>query len=176
MYILLVGYHPFDPDGDATEQQILTKMKAGRIEFDSAEWNGVSGQALSLQRATRVLCCRAVPCVPCGPCLAGLVGPTPRARPSIASIGWRLWVACLSISLPHYHPTTLPAYISPPPRIICCLSTTLPSTQLDWTALIRQSVSSSSYSSTTPTSAAPPPISSPTLASPHRTTCWPHAV
>lgn len=45
MYILLVGYHPFDPEGEASEQEVLANMKAGRIEFDSAEWQGVSEQA-----------------------------------------------------------------------------------------------------------------------------------
>jgi len=48
MYILLVGYHPFDPEGVASEQEILANMRANRIEFDSPEWGGVSEQAKSL--------------------------------------------------------------------------------------------------------------------------------
>mgnify|MGYP002631291503 CR=1 FL=1 len=35
MYILLVGYHPFDSNGDASEKEILSNMKAGKVEFDS---------------------------------------------------------------------------------------------------------------------------------------------
>ena len=46
MYILLVGYHPFDPEGEASEQEVLANMKAGRIEFDSPEWQGVSDQVI----------------------------------------------------------------------------------------------------------------------------------
>ena len=38
LYILLVGFHPFDPNGDGTEQQILANMKAGKISFDDEEW------------------------------------------------------------------------------------------------------------------------------------------
>lgn len=44
MYILLVGFHPFDPDGEAEEQQILANMKAGYVSFDMPEWQGVSPQ------------------------------------------------------------------------------------------------------------------------------------
>ena len=34
MYILLVGFHPFDPNGDGTEQQILRNMKLGIVPFE----------------------------------------------------------------------------------------------------------------------------------------------
>lgn len=54
MYILLVGYHPFDPEGEASEKEILSNMKAGKIEFDSEEWKGVSEQAKSLVK--QMLC------------------------------------------------------------------------------------------------------------------------
>ena len=42
LYILLVGFHPFDPDGDGNEQSILRNMKAGAISFDDEEWDRVS--------------------------------------------------------------------------------------------------------------------------------------
>ena len=48
MYILLVGFHPFDPDGEAGEQQILANMKTGRVSYDMPEWQGVSPQAKQL--------------------------------------------------------------------------------------------------------------------------------
>ena len=48
MYILLVGFHPFDPDGDATEQAILANMRSGKVSFDHPEWEGVSTQAKGL--------------------------------------------------------------------------------------------------------------------------------
>lgn len=48
LYILLVGFHPFDPNGDATEQQILDNMKTGKITFDDEEWAKVSPKAKTL--------------------------------------------------------------------------------------------------------------------------------
>ena len=48
LYILLVGFHPFDPNGDGTEQQILENMKTGKILFDDEEWAKVSPRAKSL--------------------------------------------------------------------------------------------------------------------------------
>ena len=49
LYILLVGFHPFDPDGDGTEKEILASMRAGRVDlFDQPEWGGVSSQAKGL--------------------------------------------------------------------------------------------------------------------------------
>ena len=47
MYILLVGFHPFDPDGEASEQQVLANMKTGKIEYDAP------GAPPSPQRATQ---------------------------------------------------------------------------------------------------------------------------
>ena len=41
LYILLVGFHPFDPNGDGSEQEILANMKAGRISFEDEEWQKV---------------------------------------------------------------------------------------------------------------------------------------
>ena len=38
--LLSVGFHPFDPRGDGTEQEILANMKAGKISFDDEEWTG----------------------------------------------------------------------------------------------------------------------------------------
>ena len=51
LYILLVGFHPFDPSGDGTEQQILANMKDGKILFDDEEWDKVSPKAKSLVTA-----------------------------------------------------------------------------------------------------------------------------
>jgi len=51
MFILLVGYHPFDPEGDASDQQILRNMRQGNISFDTEEWGSVSKQAQELVRS-----------------------------------------------------------------------------------------------------------------------------
>ena len=50
MYILLVGFHPFDPDGEANEAAILANMRANNVRLDAPEWNGVSQQAKELVR------------------------------------------------------------------------------------------------------------------------------
>jgi len=33
LYILLVGFHPFDPDGDANETQILNNMRSNKVNL-----------------------------------------------------------------------------------------------------------------------------------------------
>ena len=33
LYILLVGFHPFDPNGDGSESQILANMRKGKISY-----------------------------------------------------------------------------------------------------------------------------------------------
>lgn len=50
LYILLVGFHPFDPDGEANEAAILANMRANNVRLDAPEWNGVSQQAKELVR------------------------------------------------------------------------------------------------------------------------------
>jgi hypothetical protein len=53
LYILLVGFHPFDPDGEANEAAILANMRADRVRLDAPEWASVSEQAKELVRQSR---------------------------------------------------------------------------------------------------------------------------
>jgi len=48
LYILLVGFHPFDPDGESNEAVILANMRADHVRLDAPEWAGVSDQAKQL--------------------------------------------------------------------------------------------------------------------------------
>jgi len=51
LFILLSGYHPFDPDGEATADEVRAAMLAGRYDFDAPEWRNVSRQAKGLVRS-----------------------------------------------------------------------------------------------------------------------------
>jgi len=48
LYILLVGAHPFDPQGDATEAQILASVAKGKFDTSSPQYNDISAQAKDL--------------------------------------------------------------------------------------------------------------------------------
>ena len=45
LYILLAGYHPFDPYGTADDKALLRNIRAGRWDFGDASWSDVSDDA-----------------------------------------------------------------------------------------------------------------------------------
>jgi len=45
LYILLAGYHPFDPHGTADDKALLRNIRAGRWDFGDACWSEVSDDA-----------------------------------------------------------------------------------------------------------------------------------
>jgi len=51
LYILLSGFHPFDPEGDASTEQILSNMSKGKLSFAYDEWDGVSPKAKELVKS-----------------------------------------------------------------------------------------------------------------------------
>lgn len=51
MFIILSGYHPFDPQGTAEPKQVMEATKRGHFEFDDEAWTNVSASAKSLIRA-----------------------------------------------------------------------------------------------------------------------------
>lgn len=48
MYILLGGYHPFDPYGDLEEPELLHRIVNGHFDFRDAVWQNVSHEAKML--------------------------------------------------------------------------------------------------------------------------------
>jgi len=50
-YILLAGYHPFDPTGAAPQADILSAIARADFDFDDAAWAGVSVHAKDCVRA-----------------------------------------------------------------------------------------------------------------------------
>jgi len=62
LFILLGGYHPFDPTGDAPDKLVERRIKAGTWTFDETAFRHVSPEA------------RAV--------VTALLAPTPEQRPS----------------------------------------------------------------------------------------------
>mmetsp|Transcript_34773 Transcript_34773/g.86766 ORF Transcript_34773/g.86766 Transcript_34773/m.86766 type:complete len:1133 (+) Transcript_34773:61-3459(+) len=51
LYILLSGFHPFDPDGDASAEELKSSMLAGKYSFASPEWRTMSKEAKGLLKA-----------------------------------------------------------------------------------------------------------------------------
>ncbi|EOD17295.1 hypothetical protein EMIHUDRAFT_458993 [Emiliania huxleyi CCMP1516] len=87
LYILLVGFHPFDPEGEANEQQILANMKAHRLCLDAPEWGTVSGQAKGLPLAnltTELRCAKGL--------VVSLLEPDPEQRLTAAQLISHPWV------------------------------------------------------------------------------------
>ena len=48
MFIMLSGYHPFDPRGVAEPKRVMADMKKGKFDFNDEAWEGVSSQARDL--------------------------------------------------------------------------------------------------------------------------------
>ncbi|CAE7354395.1 fhkE [Symbiodinium sp. KB8] len=55
MFVVLSGYHPFDPDGVAPEEELQRNIKYGNVDFDDDVWTGVSGAAQDLIRRLLVV-------------------------------------------------------------------------------------------------------------------------
>ncbi|KAF1323286.1 Camk/camk1 protein kinase, variant 2, partial [Globisporangium splendens] len=55
LYILLCGYHPFDPDGDSSDNDMIANIKACRFDFDDEAWDTISAHAKDLIRHLLVL-------------------------------------------------------------------------------------------------------------------------
>ena len=49
-YVALCGYHPFDPEGTATQGAILLAVDKGVVDVDGAAWAAVSDEAKSFVR------------------------------------------------------------------------------------------------------------------------------
>jgi CRP-like cAMP-binding protein len=50
LYIVLSGYHPFDPRGDATDAQVQRAIRAAHVQFDGDAWRKVGEPAKDLLR------------------------------------------------------------------------------------------------------------------------------
>ncbi|KAG7397724.1 hypothetical protein PHYBOEH_000263 [Phytophthora boehmeriae] len=55
LYILLCGYHPFDPEGERSDNQMIASIKACSFEFDNDGWGTISEGAKDLVRHLLVL-------------------------------------------------------------------------------------------------------------------------
>ena len=48
MYVVLCGYHPFDPHGDSKDAEIVRRVLRAEYDFDDAAWGNVSREAQDL--------------------------------------------------------------------------------------------------------------------------------
>jgi len=48
IFVILSGYHPFDPEGIASEDELQSNIKRGRFDFDDPVWDTVSDSAKEL--------------------------------------------------------------------------------------------------------------------------------
>ncbi|KAL7679272.1 putative protein kinase [Plasmopara halstedii] len=55
LYILLCGYHPFDPEGDRSDNEMIASIKSCKFEFDDDGWATISNEAKDLVRHLLVL-------------------------------------------------------------------------------------------------------------------------
>ncbi|RLN97523.1 hypothetical protein BBJ28_00007080 [Nothophytophthora sp. Chile5] len=55
LYILLCGYHPFDPEGDRSDNAMIASIKSCSFEFDEDGWATISAGAKDLVRHLLVL-------------------------------------------------------------------------------------------------------------------------
>ncbi|KAG7381612.1 hypothetical protein PHYPSEUDO_005816 [Phytophthora pseudosyringae] len=55
LYILLCGYHPFDPEGERSDNEMIASIKACSFEFDDGGWATISDGAKDLVRHLLVL-------------------------------------------------------------------------------------------------------------------------
>ncbi len=73
LYILLGGYHPFDPSGEADDRKMIQQIKACRWDFDDDDWTQVSAQAKAV--------------------ITGLLAAKPEQRPTAAQLLAMPWVS-----------------------------------------------------------------------------------
>eukprot|EP00475_Leptophrys_vorax_P021356 TRINITY_DN2906_c0_g1_i1.p2 TRINITY_DN2906_c0_g1~~TRINITY_DN2906_c0_g1_i1.p2 ORF type:complete len:169 (-),score=43.62 TRINITY_DN2906_c0_g1_i1:99-605(-) len=45
MFIMLAGYHPFDPYGELSDGEMINKIQNDDFNFDEPEWEGISDDA-----------------------------------------------------------------------------------------------------------------------------------
>lgn len=55
LYILLCGYHPFDPEGESSDNEMIASIKACNFTFDDDGWATISDGAKDLVRHLLVL-------------------------------------------------------------------------------------------------------------------------
>lgn len=55
LYILLCGYHPFDPEGKRSDNEMIASIKTCNFEFDDEGWAIISDEAKDLVRHLLVL-------------------------------------------------------------------------------------------------------------------------
>jgi serine/threonine protein kinase len=72
LFVVLSGYHPFDPEGGLPVAEIKARARAARFDFEQPEWDVVSETAKDLLRklivkdpAVTWLCLRCGLCAPC---------------------------------------------------------------------------------------------------------------
>lgn len=47
-YTRLCGYHPFDPDGERSDNDMIANIKACRFDFEDEAWESISEDAKDL--------------------------------------------------------------------------------------------------------------------------------
>eukprot|EP00924_Labyrinthula_sp_SR-Ha-C_P007439 snap_masked-scaffold_24-processed-gene-3.22-mRNA-1 protein AED:0.09 eAED:0.09 QI:0/-1/0/1/-1/1/1/0/438 len=50
LFVILGAYHPFDPEGVASDQELWNNICSGEFDFDDPAWDGISLQAKDLIR------------------------------------------------------------------------------------------------------------------------------
>ncbi len=48
LFVMLAAYHPFDPDGDATDAQLMSNIRKGHFDFKDKGWDHISQDAKDL--------------------------------------------------------------------------------------------------------------------------------
>ena len=71
-FILLSGYHPFDPEGASTNELVAQRVLRGEWSFDDPAWRSVSSDARSL--------------------ISELLSPDPAKRPDVSALLSSRWV------------------------------------------------------------------------------------
>ena len=54
IFVILAGYHPFDPRGDASKIEIRASIEKGDFDFVDPAWEGISKEAKDL--ISRMIC------------------------------------------------------------------------------------------------------------------------
>jgi serine/threonine protein kinase len=48
LFVVLAAYHPFDPDGDASDAKLWSNICSGEFDFNDPAWDGISASAKDL--------------------------------------------------------------------------------------------------------------------------------